>query len=282
MEPFFSGSRPGKQTTVGGIKFDLPILYFRDDAFALFYTADPVKVKALLPSDRLFPVTVSKGKALFGVACFNYIDTTIGPYGEVGIVVPAMLADKKPPHFIPALREAYDPRFGTVVLHLPVTNTAARDGGRGIWGYTKFVADMKFTITPEYLECRLAEGKKHILTTRVARRGFIKRDYRPIASFSVKDKKLIQTTIPQVGTARNSLFPEGSFLELGDHEIMGPIKELGLSKKPLLSRYYLERSAILPAGKVVEENVREMEGYRGTDRVGEHTVIYLGEEKNGK
>jgi acetoacetate decarboxylase len=274
MKPFFSGTRPGKQATAGGEKFDLPILYFRDDAFALFYTVDPVKVKALLPSDRLHPVTLSKKKALLGVACFNYIDTTIGPYGEVGIVVPAIFGDTKPTHLIPAMREAYDPRFGNVVLHLPVTNTIAREGGRGVWGYTKFVADMKFLITPEYLECRLAEGPKHILTARVARRGLVKRDYRPLSTFSVKDKNLIQTVIPQVGTARNALFPEGSFLDLGDHEITGPIRELGLSKKPLMSRYYLERSGILPEGKVIEQDVREMDGYRGTDRHGEHTVVY--------
>lgn len=274
MKPFFADAGPRKTVTAGGQKFELPILYFRDDAFALFYTADPDKLKALLPSDRLFPVTLSKKKALFGVACFNYIDTTIGPYGEVGIVVPAMYADKKPPHLIPMIRETYDPRFGMVVLHLPVTNMAAREGGRGVWGYTKFVADMKFSITPEYMECQLSEGGRRILTARVARKGFVKRDYRPLSTFSVKDKKLIQTVIPQVGTARNSLFPEGSFLDLGDHEIAAPIRELGLSAKPFMSRYYLERSGILPEGKVIEDNVRNMDGYRGVDRNGEHTVVY--------
>lgn len=274
MKPFFAGTRPGKSMTAGGQKFELPILYFRDDAFAIFYTADPARLKALLPSDRLHPVTLSRNRALFGVACFNYIDTTIGPYGEVGIVVPAMFDEKKPPHLIPAVRETYDPRFGMVVLHLPVTTMAAREGGRGIWGYTKFVADMNFTITPEYMECGLSEGKKRILTARVARRGFVKKDYRSLSTFSVKNKKLIQTTIPQVGTARNAFFPDGSFLDLGDHQIAGPLKELGLSKKPVMSRYYLERSGILPEGVVVQENVREMDGYRGTDRKGEHTVVY--------
>ncbi|MBN2224607.1 MAG: acetoacetate decarboxylase family protein [Deltaproteobacteria bacterium] len=274
MKSFFSGTRPGKPTTVGGEKFDLPILYYRDDAFALFYTAEVEKVAALMPSDKLHPIVLWGKRALFGVACFNYIDTTIGPYGEVGIVVPAFHADEKPPYLIPAIRETYDPRFGMVVLHLPVTNTMARDGGRGVWGYTKFVADMKFVITPEYMECRLSEGKKHILTARVARRGFVKKDYRPLSTFSVKDKNLIQTTIPQVGTTRNSFFPDGSFLDLGDHEITGPIRDLGLSAKPFMSRYYLERSGILPEGKVIQANVRDMDGYRGTDRDGEHTVVY--------
>ncbi|RLB77210.1 MAG: hypothetical protein DRH06_04275, partial [Deltaproteobacteria bacterium] len=35
--------------------FELPILYFRDDLFLLFYTADYNKVKALMPSDKLHP-----------------------------------------------------------------------------------------------------------------------------------------------------------------------------------------------------------------------------------
>jgi hypothetical protein len=274
MKSFFAGTRPGKSMSIGGEKFDLPILYFRDDAFALFYTADPVKVKALLPSDRLHPVTLTKNKALFGVACFNYIDTTVGPYGEVGIVVPAVFGDSKPLHLIPAIRETYDPKFGMAVLHLPVTNTTAREAGRGVWGYTKFVADMKFVITPEYMECHLSEAGRRILTARVARRGFVKKDYRSLSTFSVKDKKLIQTTIPQVGTARNSFFPDGSFLDLGDHKITEPLKDLGLSKKPFMSRYYLERSGILPEGTVIEENVRDLEGYHGTDRQGEHTVVY--------
>jgi hypothetical protein len=277
MKSFFADTRPGTKATLKGETFELPILYFRDDAFALFYTVDPARIKALMPSDKLFPVTVTPKKALFGVACFNYIDTSIGPYGEVAIVAAAVYGDSRPIHLIPAIRETYDPRFGTVVLHLPVTTTRARDGGRGIWGYTKFVADMDFTITPEYLQCRLAEEDRHILTMRVARRGFAKKDYRPLSTFSVKDKKLIQTTIPQVGTVRNAFFPRGSFLELGDHEIARPLKELGLSDKPFMSRYYLERSGILPEGKVIEENVRELEGHYGTDRAGRHTVVYLGD-----
>ena len=277
MKSFFADTRPGTKATLKGEDFELPILYFRDDAFALFYTADPARIKALMPSERLHPVTISPKKALLVVACFNYIDTSIGPYGEVCIGVPAVYAERRPPHLIPAIRESYDPRFGVVVLHLPVTNTTARDGGRGLWGYTKFVADMKFTNTPEYLECRLAEENRHILTVRVARKGFVKKDYRPLSTFSVKDKQLIQTTIPQVGTTRNAFFPEGSFLDLGDHEIARPIKDLGLSKKPFMSRYYLERSGILPEGKVIERNARELEGHYGRDREGEHTVVYMGE-----
>jgi hypothetical protein len=43
----------------------------------------------------------------------------------------------------------------------------------------------------------------------------------------------------------------------------------------MMSRYYVERSGILPAGVVVEEGVRPMDGYAGKEREGDHEVRYL-------
>lgn len=274
MSDFFANTRPGAEVTRGEATFELPILYFRDDCFASFHTADFDRVKALMPSDRLHPVRLPGGRTLVGVAAFNYIDTSIGPYGEVGVVVPAVHGDRPPWPLLPGLMEAHYPGFGNVVLHLPVTKTEARDAGRGEWGYTKFVADMRFANTPEYLECQLGEGGRHILTVRVARRGMVSPDRKPLVTFSVRDGELIRTVIPQVGTVRNALWPLDSFLELGDHEVAGAIRELDLSSRPFMTRYYVERSGILPSGKVVERDVRPLEGYRGADGVGEHVVSY--------
>jgi len=53
------------------------------------------------------------------------------------------------------------------------------------------------------------------------------------------------------------------------------LRDLELSERPFLTRYYLQRSGILPAGEVVERGVRPLEGYRGTDREGEHEVEYV-------
>jgi hypothetical protein len=274
MSAFFASARPGTETTVGSETVELPILYFRDDAFGLFFTADAAKVRAALPSDRLYPVQLPGGRALVAIFAFNYIDTSIGPYGELAVAALAVHGRRPPIGFVPALLEAGYPGFGMVVLHLPVTGTLARDGGRQLWGYTKFVADMDFTITPEFHQCRLGEEGTHILTLRVARGGFVRRDAKPMVTFSVLDGKLIRTTIPHRGVYRTTLGSTGSRLELGDHEMADSIRGLGLSTKPLMTRYYVERGAILPAGEVAEEAVRPLEGYYGTDREGEMTVAY--------
>lgn len=278
MTGFFASARPGTEVSVGDDKVEMPILYFRDDAFGLFFTAEAAKVRAALPSDRLFPVQLPGGRALVVILAFNYIETTIGPYGELAVAVPAVYGKRPAIGAIPALLEAGYPGFGMVVLHLPVTGTLARDGGRILWGYTKFVADMNFTITPDFQQCRLGEEGAHILTLRVARGGMVRRDSKPLVTYSVLDGKLIRTTIPHRSVYRMAVRSSGSFLELGDHVMADSIRALGLSKRPLLTRYYVERGAILPMGEVVEEGVRPLEGHYGKDREGELTVDYVPRE----
>jgi hypothetical protein len=275
MSSFFDGTRPGTKIDIGGRTFELPVLYFRDDCFGLFFRADLEKIRELLPSEKLHPLIFPRKKAAVAIVAFNYIDTTIGPYGEVGIVVPVVYSSDPPPRIRPILKESGFPGFGVLVTHLPVTNTIARDGGRGGWGYTKFVADMEFTITPEFMECRMFEEQKHILTMRVVKKGRIRKDSKPLVTYSVKDGNLLKTTIPQTGIQRMSLLPFGSFLNLGDHPVAHSIRELNLGSRPIMSRYYLERSAILPEGEVIEEGVKPLDGYFGKDRDGEHEVKYI-------
>ena len=275
-QPFFSSSlRPGTMLSHGAATFECPVLYFRDDAFALFYTADRHAIEALMPSKRLHPVRLPAGRALVAIVAFNYLETSFGPYGEVGVIVPVVHAPKPPPLLLPALLEGRYPGFGALVTHLPVTNPLARDAGRGEWGYPKFVADMRFTITPEAMTCDLSEGGRHILTLHVVRQGFLMRDNNPLITFSVRNRSLIKTVIPSKAGFRMALNPKGSFLKLGDHEVAQGLAGLGLARKPLLSRYYVERSAILPRGRVVEESVRPLDGYAGKDGDGLYETIYF-------
>jgi hypothetical protein len=275
-QPFFSSFlRPGRILSHGVATFECPVLYFRDDAFGLFYTVDRNAVEALMPSKRLHPVRLPGNRALVGVVAFNYLETSIGPYGEVGIIVPVVHGHKPPPLLVPALLEGRYPGFGSLVIHLPVTNQTARDAGRGEWGYPKFVADMRFTNTPEALNCDLSEDGRHILTLHVVRQGFSLRDKKPLTTFSVRNRNLIETVIPNNGIFRMAVSPGGSYLELGDHEVSRSIAGLGLARKPLLSRYYLERNAILPQGRVIEENVLPLDGYYGKDGEGRHETVYF-------
>jgi len=276
MKTFFGDSKPVNNVTHGKATFDLPILYHRDDAFALYFTAKYEKVKAAMPSDKLHPVILPGKKAVVAIGAFNYIDTSIGPYGEVAVALPAVF-EKKITSFngiLPAIMESGYPGFGVVIMHLPVTRVEARDAGRGEWGYTKFIADMHFSISPEYLECRLLEGDGHILDMRVERKGFYLKDKKPLTTFSVKNGDLIKTIIPQKAAKRVSLITGGSRLKLGDHPVAESIRSLGISSRPFMSVYYPERAAILPSGTVSEKGVSPLEGHLGEDRTAVHRIAY--------
>jgi len=276
MNSFFNEATPKRSVTHGAATFDLPIYYFRDDAFALYYTADFESVKAAMPSGNLHPLLLPGGKAVVAFCAFNYIDTSIGPYGEIAVALPAVFG--KPvtatKGLLAALMESKYPGFGVVVMHLPVTRVEARDAGRGEWGYTKFIADMHFSITPEYLQCRMLEGDAHILDIHVKRKGVYMRDKKPLTTFSVLNGNLVKTIIPQQATKRIALMPRGSHVKLGSHPMADSIRELGLSARPLMSFYCPERPAILPAGTIIEKGVRPMQGYLGKDRTADHTVEY--------
>jgi hypothetical protein len=277
MSKFFKLKKPANTITYNNFTFDLPILYFRDDFFGLYFTANQKKIEQLMPSDNLHPIVLPGGRAVVVVLAINYINTSIGPYGEVPVVIPVIYGKKPSPgaSILAALLESKYPGFGVLVQHLPVTRAEARDAGRGEWGYTKFIADMHFQITPEFMFCRMAEQNQHILDLRVERKGFYLKDRKPLVTYSVNNRKLIKTIIPQKSVKRIAVFPSGGYLKLGHHPVAQSIADLELSKAPFMSIYFPERAGILPAGKVIEENVTPFEGYLGQDQTAEHTVKYI-------
>ena len=196
---FFDGTRPGKQAKHGEASFELPILYLRDDFFGLYYTADRKKVCDILPSDKLTPVTMPNGRAVIAIMAWNYVETSIGSYGEVPVAIPVLFEKKQLPlggGFLPLMLQGAYPGFGVLVMHLPVTKVIARDAGRGEWGYTKFVADMDFNITPEFLECRMYEKDQFILDLKVMRRGFHMPDNKPAHHLQRKGPPAYQNDHP--------------------------------------------------------------------------------------
>jgi hypothetical protein len=274
-ERFFDWTGPTqKGVDVGSAKIDLPIMYYRDDSFIGVFGAALEPVRALLPSHELFPVTLPDGRGIVAVAAFNYAETSAGPYGEIGIVIPCTLRKEAPP-FMPLLLEERYPGFGWFVQHLPVTSLVARDGGRVVYGYTKFISNMDFQKRPAYQSVRLSEGDAHILTLTVQQTGMMLRDNRSLVTYSVKDGDLIKTTIPVRSVYQMAFTPGCGVLELGDHPIADELRSLDISTTAILTRNFLTRSAILPAGEVVGQADRPHPGHQGEEReFGRLTVSY--------
>jgi len=271
---FFDWTGPMSQERVGAARFDLPIRYYRDDSFMAIFSAAYEPVCMLLPSPDLYPVRLPGDRAAVAIIAFNYLDTSIGPYGEVGIAIPCTYLNPAPP-LLPIVLEDKWAGWGGFVLHLPVTSIVARDAGRGLWGYAKFVADMDFEKRPAYQRVRLAEGGADILTLTVRQSGIAIKDNRPLVTYSVRDGNLLRTVVPSRAVYQVGLTPGCGVVELGDHAIADQLRGLDLSPTALATKNYLARYGILPAPEVIGPADSPYTGYAGADReYGRLTVSY--------
>jgi hypothetical protein len=258
---------------VGVAEIALPIRYWRTDCFMGLFSADLDAVRDLLPSRRLHPVRVTGNKVVVAVGVFNYLETSVGPYGEIA-VSPLCTLDRMAPPVLP-LATGYLRGMSGFVAHLPVTSRIAREAGRRVWGYPKFVADMDFDLRPESQRVEMSEDGQEILSLEVRRRGHVALETAPLTTYTAHGDRLVRTTIAMRGHVATAIGPSHGELVLGDHAVGREIAALGIGRRPLVTRTYLSHSAILPAGVDLGPVDRSYGGHQGSDaEFGRHTVRY--------
>ena len=145
-DDFFRAPRETRSTSAGPV--ELPILYFDVRNVVALFAAPLGPTRDALRGTGLVPATLSPGKAVVGLSFYDYRDTTVGPYGEVGTAVLAVREGEEsgPLALIDLLRAPSTRRLGMVVLDLPVTTPLAHAAGRELWGYPKFVTRITFDL----------------------------------------------------------------------------------------------------------------------------------------
>lgn len=148
-EPFFDVPRTSVQTSQGPVQ--LPILYRKTRNLNAFFMVDDWRVREVLrhrAGDALVPACTWGGRALVGLACYEYQDTSVGPYNELGLALAVVPRGVKPGlrHWLQALQDVERPghELGFHVLHLPVTTPMACAAGREIWGLPKFITPIRY------------------------------------------------------------------------------------------------------------------------------------------
>ena len=152
---FFSGIAQ-REIAIRGQRTYSPAFY-RDVHMMLgVFTADLAAARALLPSPRLRPLSAVPGKAMLGINCFEYKDTDVGPYNEVGISI-GVLADDHTPGFLAVARSTISKAYHGHVLELPVTTQIALHGGLDFFNYPKFLAEIAFEDRGPFRSCRVTD-----------------------------------------------------------------------------------------------------------------------------
>jgi len=160
-DPFFDVPRTVAPTLEGPV--ELPILYWRTRYLNAFFLVDRSRVVAALAAagaQDLEPTCTWRGRCLVGLACFEYQQTSIGPYNEIGVAVVVAPPGARPraAHWLELLTGVDGSRqAGFYVLHLPVTTPAACAAGREIWGLPKFVTPIHFGLKAGNVAITLAD-----------------------------------------------------------------------------------------------------------------------------
>lgn len=128
---------------------NLPIFYYDASALYAFFLVDQARVRPLLEGSILDPGMRLGGKAIVGLACYEYRDTSVGVYNEVGLALAVARQGESLQlggwrDVLGSFTRPEERQSGLYVLDLPVTTPLANAAGREIWGFPKFVTPIRY------------------------------------------------------------------------------------------------------------------------------------------
>jgi acetoacetate decarboxylase len=224
---------------------ELPIFYEEASLLTAIWRVDAKRARPLVPVD--FDPWLVLSKALAMLFIFEYRQTSIGPYGEIGLVVLVRRKGAKPSllRVLGDLRKEEDQ--GLYVINLPVTTEEARAAGVEIWGYPKYVRDIDTRFTRDEVraelagELRLTMGKGRTLRTR----GL------PFVTYSVSgEHRLLRTVVDIDHDVRWGAARTVDLEILGEGPTASTVRALGITgKRPAFAFRTDDMRSVLPRGK---------------------------------
>lgn len=222
---------------------DLPFLIHDGSLLTLFYRVELEAARSVVPSG-FEPMRVL-GKALVIVAAFDYRDTSVGPYGELGVGVQVKKIGTSPSVLGWARDPRQQPEQGIWVANLPVTSEAARFAGVEQWGYPKYVTKMNKRFDASGVSFEL-DSEVRISMGRGAGLGV---KGLPFVTFTEKGGRFVRTIIETTHRVKHGGASTVRIERLGDGPTSRTMEKLGLfSARALAAQRTDAVRAVLPAG----------------------------------
>lgn len=228
----------------------LPVFCYDNSTLSAIFTASTKKVRSLIPVPEAKLTELFPGRCLVAINCFEYRQTDIGPYNEVAI---SFLMSKKGWQIpgLTALVQLLRRRLTAYVWQLPVTTEIAWAGGREIYGYPKFLANVQFTTETGRYRCSVEEEGRPVLSIEgPVVRGKAQTQLQ-FVTYSMKDGiPLVANVIQRPLEAAIKLLPRDVTITLGpEHEVGRVLANLNISKRAVAYYYSPKNEAILFAAR---------------------------------
>lgn len=219
---------------------ELPIRYYDVSTVVAFVAAELEGARRLLEGTGLEPAMVSGEHAMAALAFYEYRDTSVGPYHEVGTAI-FVKPEGAPSPRLGWLDAVAPPRFrttGTYVVDLPVSTAIANAAGRELWGYPKFVTHLPFSLHGRDVDASVADpsGAGTIVTLAGRLGPGVPVPPFSLVTFTVHQGGLFRTHVDVRGMMRAHA-PGSVRLQTGssDHPMARNLRTLGLgSVRPRL------------------------------------------------
>lgn len=236
--------RTPKPTSAGPC--DLPILYRDASQFGVFFRVDLDRARDVVGRDASIEPWPVLGKAVAAIYAWEYRDSTVGAYGEVGLGVQCRRKGTRPSLLKLGTDMGANDDQGIWVASLPVTTEAACSAGIEIWGYPKYVTPIETTFVANEASVRLGDE----LTLRVASLSGPRIAAQPVVTYTKREGRLLRTRIDVDHRVRWGL-GQDAHLEL---RAEGPTeriaRRLGLDRARIVAAFRADTfRARLPEGK---------------------------------
>jgi hypothetical protein len=255
QDPFFQYPLTAAPTSQGDV--NLPILYYDNSNMIAMFWVDYDAAQAMVGPQGLAAIRFAGGKALVALAFYEYRETAIAPYNEVGVAIAALPKGCTAPA-LPLLSLFYKldcNRAGFYVVDLPVTTAAACAAGREVWGYPKFVTPISFSLQGSKFSGTVSDpdGQGSLLSLSGTAGVSVPGPLLDLVLYSRLDGKLLRTLVNTRGGGKMGL---GGSIRLvvsdSEHVMSRNLRALGLENaKPAFVSYTHKLQLRLNAGAVL-------------------------------
>lgn len=187
------------------------------------------------------------GVAMMSLAVVDYADNDLDSYVELAMAF--VIEDERPAD------ERPKGSVSTLIHRLPVDQEFTCAAGRQIWGFPKWVADLRVTFDARGASCVLREHGEDVVRLRLSR-GRLPMPRRPLemAAYSYDDDGVVRCTPWTTVTAgRQTVRPGGAEVELGyGHPIADELRALGLPKRSLVTMFDNHMTAEFGPPQIIE------------------------------
>ncbi len=224
----------------------LPVFFHENTIMSIAYTASTNEVKKLLPLKKMKPIEVFPGRCLVAISAIEYRQSDLGRYNEAVISFP-ITYDKQQIPFFTMMNQLRKNCYSSYIWQLPVTAEWPRLGGVELFGYPKFIADISFKETNDWLTCSIKE-KGELILSFSGRKLATKKGKRIkyVGYTLIDDLPLVSNSLQNNQEYAESMNKKDSSLELGtNHPVSETLKSIKMGKKPFVYQYSPKNELIL-------------------------------------